>query len=73
MAIFICDVCAKERLISTKYKMKAKMAKRKKKKLGSVSFPGLRSRDVRRTHSKYNIVKTIKNANSKELDRKFPG
>lgn len=72
MAIFICDVCAKERLISTKYKMKAKIAKRKKT-LGSVSFPGLRSRDVRRTHSKYNIVKTIKNANSKELDRKFPG
>lgn len=31
MAIFNCDVCAKERLISTKYKMKAKMAKRKKK------------------------------------------
>lgn len=34
MAIFICDVCARERLISTKYKMKAKMAKRKKKNTG---------------------------------------
>lgn len=62
MAIFICDVCARERLISTKYKMKAKMAKRKKKTLGSVSFPGLRSRDVRRTHSKKQLkMQTQKN------------
>ena len=27
MAIFICDVCLKKRLISTKYNMKTKMAK----------------------------------------------
>ena len=29
MANFICVVCLKERLISTKYNMKAKMAKKK--------------------------------------------
>lgn len=65
---FLRDVDVKGGLISIddKHNMKAKMTKKKvseyifiirdKKTLGTVSFPGVRSKDARRIHSNNDIV-----------------
>jgi len=66
MTIFFRDVDVKGGLISIddNHNMKAKMTKKKfpniylllEKTLGTVSFPGVRSKDERRTHSNNDIV-----------------